>query len=83
MSNLSVNQLTPGQKEDIQSAMEIFFNQLIIIAPPTAPNLLSGGILQIQTMSGMNLKLGFGPRAGGLILPGGIQPHSSNGGLIK
>ncbi len=71
----------PGQQDMIAGAMSALMRTLISIAPQLAPHLLSGGVLNIVTMSGANIKLGFEPQRGGLIIPGGIQP-AKNGGLI-
>jgi len=66
--------LTPDQKSAINIAIGQFLQTLTQVAPPLTPHLLSGGIVNIQTMSGMNLKLGFAPQVGGIIQPGGIKP---------
>lgn len=77
------NQLSPGQRDQIQKAMNVFMESMCACTPILGPQLLSGGIIRIQTMSGLDMKLGFGPRAGGLILPGGIAPKGQNGRFIK
>lgn len=69
-----------GQQEIIKRALEDFMGQLCQVAPQLGGHLLSGGTIQILTMSGANLKLGFGPQQGGIILPGGIRPAGPVGG---
>jgi hypothetical protein len=71
-----------GQQEEISRSLGAFVLALIQAAPQIGPHVLSGGTLEIKTMSGAHLKFGFAPQSGGIILPGGIRP-ANNGGLIK
>lgn len=74
---------TPGQQEDISKIMDSTMQALCHIVPQLGGHFLSGGTFDVKTMSGLHLRFGFEPQRGGLIIPGGIQPHSRNGGLIK
>jgi len=82
MSQITRADLTPGQQELIFTGMRILFSALCQAIPQAYPQISSGGTLEIKTMSGLNLKFGFEPQAGGIIMPGGIRP-AENGGLIK
>lgn len=72
-----------GQKREIYNNLGAFMQSLVAAAPQLAPHFLSGGILEIKTMSGAHLQFGFAPQAGGLIIPGGIRPAGQNGSIIK
>lgn len=64
----------PGQQVALGEVVSSFMEALFQVAPRLRPHLASGGVIQISTMSGMTLKLGFAPQQGGLIFPGGITP---------
>lgn len=83
MSIINNQSFGPAQQEDLNVALGAFVMSLVNAAPQLGAHLLSGGFVEIKTMSGAHLKFGFGPRPGGLILPGGIRPAGQNGGLIK
>lgn len=84
MSDIQVNpnQLGQAQSEEIAKKLTQFIWFMAQVVPQLGPHLLSGGIMQIQTMSGMTLRFGFNPQVGGIITPGGINP-ANKGGLIK
>lgn len=83
MESVNPKQLGDGQQQKVSRALETFMIALISAAPRLAPHLLSGGVFTIQTMSGMQMKLGFAPQKGGLIMPGGIRPAGQNGRIIQ
>lgn len=83
MAVININQFGDGQKAEIYKGIAQFLEQLTRTAPQLAGHFLSGGFLEIKTMSGAHLKVGFSPQPGGLVLPGGIAPVPRNGGLIK
>lgn len=72
-----------GQQQEIAGAAGELIRALSQAAPQLGPHFHSGGIIEIKTMSGAHLKLGFEPQRGGLIIPGGIAPRGpiSRGGL--
>lgn len=84
MSDIQVNpnQLGQAQLEEIGKKLSQLIWFMSQVAPQLGPHLLSGGVMKIQTMSGMTMSLGFTPQAGGIITPGGINP-ANKGGLIK
>lgn len=83
MDPITTNAFGDGQKKDIMINLAAFMDSLVSQAPQLAPHFLSGGTLEIKTMSGAHLKFGFSPQAGGLIVPGGIRPAGQNGRIIK
>lgn len=84
MSDIQVNpnQLGQDQLNEIGKKLSQFIWFISQVAPKLGPHLLSGGVIKIQTMSGMTVSFGFTPQVGGIITPGGINP-ASNGGIIK
>lgn len=83
METVTPQQFGDGQQQEVSRALEAFMLSLISAAPKLGPHILSGGIFTIQTMSGMQMKLGFAPQRGGLITPGGIRPAGQNGRIIQ
>lgn len=83
MSDLKINirDFTPEQQAKITEVCGAFIEALCMVAPRLIPHFRSGGIVQLNTMSGASIKVGFGPQEGGLILPGGIAPKP--GGLVR
>jgi hypothetical protein len=83
--NLHINprDFSPAQQELIFSALRRFTSALVQAVPRLGPAFLSGGTLEIKTLAGVNLKWGMEPLPGGLINPGGINPHTPpKGGFI-
>lgn len=76
------NDFGDGQKREIHNALAAFMEDLARVAPQIAPHFLSGGTLEIKTMSGVHLRFGFSPQVGGIIIPGGIRPQGQNGSVI-
>lgn len=72
-----------GQQRIIHNGIAEFMETLVQASPQLGPHFLSGGTIEIKTMSGMQLRLGFMPQAGGLIVPGGIRPAGQNGSVIR
>lgn len=70
----SNRQFTDAQKEEFTAALEVFMRRLCMAAPALEGHFNSGGVFQLATMSGLSLKLGFGARHGGILLPNGIRP---------
>lgn len=83
MDPITRQAFTPGQQDEINTATNALIRALVQVAPQLGPQFLSGGTLEVKTMSGLHVKLTFGPQAGGLILPGGIRPAGQNGSIIK
>jgi len=83
MDPITTQAFGDGQKMEIQNNLAAFMESLVRAAPQLAPHFLSGGTLEFKTMSGVHLKFGFAPQAGGLIIPGGIRPAGQNGSIIK
>lgn len=83
MKPITPNQFGDGQQREIQSGLALFMEGLVKAAPQLGGHFLSGGTLEIKTMSGAHLKFGFAPQAGGIIMPGGIRPAGQNGRIIK
>jgi hypothetical protein len=75
-TNVNRNHFGAFQQEQITKQLEIFIGALCNVAPALGPHFLSGGTVDLKTMSGMQLRLGFSPAAGGIILPGGIAPRT-------
>ena len=71
---LTRQQFGPGEGEAIQAVLGEAINVLCSIVPKLAPHLLSGGTVEIKTMSGMTVRFGFNPQQGGIIDPSGIMP---------
>jgi len=76
---INIRDFTPGQQQQITEITGHFIEALCMVAPRLVPHFKSGGVMQLQTMSGASIKVGFSPQQGGLILPGGITPNP--GGL--
>ncbi len=72
--HINKNDFGDGQQRNIHNSLAAFMEELVQNAPQLGPHLLSGGTIEIKTMSGAQLRLGFSPTAGGLIVPGGIIP---------
>ena len=73
---IGTKDLSPNQQAQVNDSCEIFIAGIITAIPQLTGHFRSGGVIDIKTMSGLNLRVGFSPMEGGLILPGGIKPVS-------
>lgn len=64
----------PGEQQALNEIMGATIEAVCRLLPRLAPSLMSGGTIEIKTMSGMHLKTGFSAYQGGLVLPDGITP---------
>ncbi len=71
---LTRQQFGPGEGEAIQAVLGEAINVICGIVPKLGPHFLSGGTVEIKTMSGLCLRFGFNPQQGGVIDPNGIMP---------
>lgn len=74
--SITLNDLGDGQKNDLSKHTEQYLQAFCKLVPQIGRHLLSGGVITISTMSGMNIRIGFNPQIGGIITPGGITPHN-------
>lgn len=77
--DLNLRSFGPQQQLELLQALNAYMETLCRVAPRLAPHFLSGGTIEIKTLSGAYLKFGFSPQSGGLILPGGLTPRPDLG----
>lgn len=74
-SEIKHSDLGGNQQDQVSKALQIFISSMVQAMPQLGGHFLSGGTIQVLTLSGVNLKIGFEPQLGGIILPGGIVPR--------
>lgn len=67
-----------NQQELVSLALQKFISSMIQALPQLHTHFLSGGTIQILTMSGVDLKVGFEPQIGGLIVPNSVNPSKGS-----